>query len=42
METNGTRLRLLWSDIHGIERGKYLYGNWQERGRANFCLATFP
>jgi len=36
------RLRLLWSDIHGIERGKYLYGNWQERGRANFCLATFP
>ena len=42
METNGTRLRLLWSDIHGIERGKYLYGNWQERGRANFCLETFP
>jgi len=42
VETNGTRLRLLWSDIHGIERGKYLYGNWQERGRANFCLATFP
>ena len=42
METNGTRLRLLWSDIHGIERGKYLYGNWRERGRANFCLATFP
>ena len=42
METNGTRLRLLWSDIHGIERGKYLYGNWSERGRANFCLATFP
>jgi glutamine synthetase len=42
VETNGTRLRLLWSDIHGIERGKYLHGDWQERGRANFCLATFP
>ena len=42
MDTTGTRLRLLWSDLHGIERGKYLYGNWQERGRANFCLATFP
>jgi glutamine synthetase len=42
VETNGTRLRLLWSDIHGIERGKYLFGNWRERGRTNFCLATFP
>jgi glutamine synthetase len=42
MDTTGTRLRLLWSDLHGIERGKYLHGNWQERGRANFCLATFP
>jgi glutamine synthetase len=42
MDTTGTRLRLLWSDMHGIERGKYLHGNWQERGRANFCLATFP
>jgi glutamine synthetase len=36
------RLRLLWSDLHGIERGKYLYGDWQERGKANFCLATLP
>jgi glutamine synthetase len=42
VDTHGTRLRLLWSDLHGIERGKYLFGNWQERGRANFCLATFP
>jgi glutamine synthetase len=42
METSGKRLRLLWSDIHGIERGKYLYGDWSDRGRANFCLATFP
>jgi glutamine synthetase len=42
MDTTGTRLRLLWSALHGIERGKYLYGDWQERGRANFCLATFP
>jgi glutamine synthetase len=42
VDVSGKRLRLLWSDLHGIERGKYLYGNWQERGRANFCLATFP
>jgi glutamine synthetase len=38
----GNRLRLLWSDLHGIERGKYLYGDWRSRGKANFCLATFP
>jgi len=42
VEIEGQRLRLLWSDLHGIERGKYLYGDWRERGRANFCLATFP
>jgi glutamine synthetase len=42
LDTKGKRLRLLWSDIHGIERGKYLYGDWPDRGRANFCLATFP
>lgn len=28
MDTEGKRLRLLWSDLHGIERGKYLYGDW--------------
>jgi len=42
MDIGGERLRLLWSDLHGIERGKYLYGDWQARGRANFCLATLP
>ncbi len=42
MDTNGKRLRLLWSDLHGIERGKYLFGDWSERGKANFCLSTFP
>ena len=42
VETEGKRLRLLWSDLHGIERGKYLYGDWQDTGKANFCLATFP
>jgi len=36
------RLRLLWADLHGIERGKYLYGDWSSRGKANYCLATFP
>jgi glutamine synthetase len=42
MESGGERLRLLWSDLHGIDRGKYLYGDWQAKGRANFCLATLP
>jgi glutamine synthetase len=42
VETEGKRLRLLWSDLHGIERGKYLYGDWADKGKANFCLATFP
>jgi glutamine synthetase len=42
VETEGKRLRLLWSDLHGIERGKYLYGDWAGKGKANFCLATFP
>ncbi|MEX0985527.1 MAG: glutamine synthetase family protein [Actinomycetota bacterium] len=42
MDVRGERLRLLWSDLHGIERGKYLYGDWPSRARANFCLATFP
>jgi glutamine synthetase len=42
VEIQGKRLRLLWSDMHGIERGKYLYGDWTDKGKANFCLATFP
>ncbi len=42
MDTEGKRLRLLWSDMHGIERGKYLYGNWGNRAKANFCLSTYP
>jgi glutamine synthetase len=42
MDVRDKRLRLLWSDIHGIERGKYLYGDWLGKGRANFCLATYP
>ena len=41
MDTEGERLRLLWSDLHGIERGRYLYGDWAERARANFCLSTY-
>jgi glutamine synthetase len=42
VDIQGKRLRLLWSDLHGIERGKYLYGDWTDKGKANFCLATFP
>ncbi len=36
------RLRLLFSDLHGIERGKYLLGDWLDRHGANFCIGTFP
>lgn len=42
MKVKGERLRLLWSDLHGLERGKYLLGDWAERSRANFCITTFP
>jgi glutamine synthetase len=38
----GKRLRLLWPDLHGLERGKVLFGDAAQRAAANFCLATFP
>src|SRR6266536_6130221 len=41
METNGKRLRLLYSDVNGIERGKYLLGDWVG-GVAAFCIGVYP
>lgn len=40
METKGKRLRLLYPDIHGLERGKYLLGDWS--GTAAFCIGVYP
>ena len=42
METNGKRLRLLFPDIHGLERGKYLFGEVAESGHAAFCIGVYP
>lgn len=42
METNGKRLRLLYPDVHGLERGKYLFGEVAESGHAAFCIGVYP
>jgi glutamine synthetase len=42
MEFPGDRLRLLYPDIHGMERGKYLYGEVATGGRAAFCIGVYP
>lgn len=42
MDTSGKRLRLLYPDLHGIERGKYLFGDWASLGRAAFCVGVYP
>jgi glutamine synthetase len=42
METNGKRLRLLFPDVHGLERGKYLFGDVAESGHAAFCIGVYP
>lgn len=42
METQGKRLRLLYPDLHGLERGKYLFGEVAERGVAAFCIGVYP
>ena len=42
MDTNGTRLRLLYPDLHGLERGKYLFGDLAETGHAAFCIGVYP
>ena len=42
MDTQGRRLRLLYPDIHGMERGKYLFGDWAATGMAAFCIGVYP
>ncbi len=42
METQGKRLRLLYPDILGLERGKYLFGDWAATGMAAFCVGVYP
>ena len=42
LETNGKRLRLLFPDIHGLDRGKYLFGDVAESGHAAFCIGVYP
>ena len=42
MDLKGKRLRLLYSDVLGVERGKYLFGDVAEEGRAAFCIGVYP
>jgi glutamine synthetase len=42
MDTKGKRLRLLYPDVHGLERGKYLFGEVAEAGHAAFCIGVYP
>ena len=42
MEVQGKRLRLLYPDLHGLERGKYLYGEKAVEGVAAFCVGVYP
>jgi glutamine synthetase len=42
MDLAAERLRLLFSDILGVERGKYLFGDVAESGHAAFCIGVYP
>ena len=42
MDIQGKRLRLLYPDIHGLERGKYLFGELAAEGVAAFCIGVYP
>jgi glutamine synthetase len=42
MDIKGKRLRLLYPDVHGLERGKYLFGDIAEAGHAAFCIGVYP
>jgi glutamine synthetase len=42
MDIKGKRLRLLYSDVLGVERGKYLFGDVADTGRAAFCIGVYP
>jgi glutamine synthetase len=42
MDIKGKRLRLLYSDLLGVERGKYLFGEVADSGHAAFCIGVYP
>ncbi|MFN8232916.1 MAG: glutamine synthetase family protein [Actinomycetota bacterium] len=42
MDTQAERLRLLFPDLHGLERGKYLFGDVAAAGKAAFCVGVYP
>jgi glutamine synthetase len=42
MDISGKRLRLLYSDLLGLERGKYLFGDVAQSGHAAFCIGVYP
>ena len=42
MDTKGKRLRLLYPDVLGLERGKYLFGEVAEAGHSAFCVGVYP
>ena len=42
MDIKGKRLRLLFSDVLGVERGKYLFGDVADAGHSAFCVGVFP
>jgi len=42
LDIKGKRLRLLFSDVLGVERGKYLFGDVADHGRAAFCVGVYP
>ncbi len=42
MDYTGKRLRLLISDLLGLERGKYLFGDVAQAGHAAFCIGLYP
>jgi glutamine synthetase len=42
MDYRGMRLRLLISDLLGLERGKYLFGDVAQAGHAAFCIGLYP
>src|SRR4029450_3499301 len=42
MGIKGKRLRLVFSDVLGVERGKYLFGDVADAGHSAFCVGVFP
>jgi glutamine synthetase len=42
MDYTGKRLRLLISDLLGLDRGKYLFGEVAQAGHAAFCIGLYP